>query len=70
MLPKEIKEVTEKQMQIEIIKILPDDWSYTKRCTFFEKIADYYRKKSRKEVSEDTRRFQVKKGKDETTKDF
>lgn len=53
--------MTEKQILVEIIKILPDEWSYTKRCLFFEKIADEYRRKSRKEVTDDTRKFKMKK---------
>lgn len=58
MLPEEMKP---KQVQYEIIKLLPSDWTYTQRCIFFEKMADFYRVKSRKEVQDDTRKYQVKK---------
>jgi len=39
-----------KQLQAEIIKMLPDKWNYQDRIQFFEQLAEIYRKKSRESV--------------------
>lgn len=39
-----------KQLQDEIIKMLPDKWNYQDRIQFFEQLAEIYRKKSRESV--------------------
>ena len=38
------------KLKAEIIKLLPDEWSYAERLSFFEDLAADYRKKSREQV--------------------
>lgn len=44
-----------KQLQAEIIKMLPDKWNYQDRLQFFEQLAEIYRKKSRESVYKNDR---------------
>lgn len=39
-----------KMLKVEIIKMLPDDFTYIQKCKLFEELAEEYRAKSRKEV--------------------
>lgn len=50
----------ENMIKAEIIKILPDNWSYSERYQLFQKIADEYKKKSAKEISTENRKFREK----------
>lgn len=42
-----------KKLQAEIIKLLPDNWTYQDKLKFFEYMSDMYRNKSRNEVYKD-----------------
>lgn len=50
----------EKMIMMEIRKALPDTLSYTEKCRILEKLADEYRVKSRKEVSDEVTKFKAK----------
>jgi len=39
-----------KQLKAQIVKMLPDNWTYPERLAFFEELAADYRKKSRENV--------------------
>jgi hypothetical protein len=39
-----------KMIKVEIIKLLPDEWSYSKKYQFLQDLADEYKKKSCKEA--------------------
>jgi len=58
--------MNKKLLKMEIIKLLPDNWSATQKYQFFESLADEYRKKSRDEVNSDERKFRAKIGKQKT----
>lgn len=47
-------------IKAEIIKLLPDDWSYQDRFHFFLKLSDEYKKKSRKEIERENNEFRIK----------
>lgn len=40
--------------------MLPDHWSYSMRCQFFEEMAETYRKKTRKEVYQEEAKDRAK----------
>lgn len=42
--------MNKKMLTAEIIKMLPDKWSHSVTCQFFEQLAEVYRKKSRKDI--------------------
>lgn len=51
----------EKMLKAEIIKLLPD-WSYVDKYQFFQRLADEYKNKSRKEIATENRKFREKMG--------
>lgn len=50
-----------KMIEMAIRNALPDTLSYTQKCRILEKLADEYRNKSRKEISEAVDKFRSKK---------
>lgn len=50
-----------KIIEMQIRQALPDTLSCTQKCRLLEKMADEYRERSRKEVSEEVARFKAKK---------
>jgi len=55
--------MTKKQLKVHIITMLPGEWSYAEKLSFFEDLAAMYRKKSQLDVSSDERKFRAKIGK-------
>ncbi len=48
-------------LKAEIIKLLPDNWTYVQRYQFFTELADDYRRKSQREVATEDKKFREKK---------
>ena len=53
-----------KIIMMAIRKALPDTLSYTEKCRILENLADEYRVKSRKEISEEVAKFKSNGKKD------
>lgn len=50
-----------KMIEMAVRLALPDTLSYTQKCRLLEKLADEYRAKSRKEVSDAVDKFKSKR---------